>query len=69
MILLRLLSWQYARKHPLRSVMTTVGIVLGVGIFVGMHTANTSVLGGFPSHHRPHRRHDSTADFGGGKRI
>jgi len=44
MILLRLISWPYARKHLLRTVLTTAGIVLGVGVFVGMHTANRSVL-------------------------
>jgi len=44
MTLLRLISWQYARTHRLRSLLTTVGIVLGVGIFVGMHTVGASVL-------------------------
>ncbi len=44
MTLLRLISWQYARKHRLRSVLTIVGIVLGVAIFVGMHAAGASVL-------------------------
>ena len=44
MILLRLISWPYARKHVLRTILTTAGIVLGVGVFVGMHTANQSVL-------------------------
>ncbi len=47
MILLRLISWPYARKHLLRSILTTAGIVLGVALFVGMHTANRSVLGAF----------------------
>jgi putative ABC transport system permease protein len=47
MILLRLLSWQYARKHPLRTFLTTAGIVLGTAVFVGMHTANQSVLAAF----------------------
>ena len=47
MRLLRLLSWQYARRHVLRSLLTTAGIVLGVAVFVGMHTANQSVLKGF----------------------
>jgi putative ABC transport system permease protein len=47
MILLRLLSWQYVRKHPLRCLMTTAGIVLGVAVFVAMHTANQSVLAAF----------------------
>ena len=44
MILLRLITWPYARKHLLRTLLTTAGIVLGVGVFVGMHTANQSVL-------------------------
>jgi len=43
-ILLRLISWQYVRKHRLRSLLTTIGIVLGVAIFVGMHAAGASVL-------------------------
>jgi putative ABC transport system permease protein len=44
MTLLRLISWQYARKHSLRSLLTTVGIVLGVAIFIGMHAVGASVL-------------------------
>jgi len=47
MILLRLISWPYFRKHVLRTVLTTAGIVLGVAVFVGMHTANRTVLLGF----------------------
>ncbi len=47
MILLRLISWPYARKHIVRCLLTAAGIVLGVGVFVGMHTANQSVLGAF----------------------
>jgi putative ABC transport system permease protein len=47
MILLRLLSWQYARKHRARSVLTVLGIALGVGVFVGMHAANQSILAAF----------------------
>jgi putative ABC transport system permease protein len=47
MILLRLISWPYFRKHVLRTVLTTAGIVLGVAVFVGMHTANRSVLSAF----------------------
>src|SRR4029077_15707599 len=46
-ILLRLISWPYFRKHILRTVLTTAGIVLGVAVFVGMHTANQSVLFAF----------------------
>ncbi len=44
MMLLRLISWPYVRRHRLRTALTTVGIVLGVAVFVGMHTANESVL-------------------------
>ena len=44
MILLRLISWPYLRKHLLRSLLTVTGIILGVAVFVGMHTANQSVL-------------------------
>jgi putative ABC transport system permease protein len=47
MILLRLISLPYFRKHVLRMLLTTAGIVLGVGVFVGMHTANQSVLAAF----------------------
>jgi putative ABC transport system permease protein len=47
MILLRLISWPYFRKHILRSILTVAGIVLGVAVFVGMHTANESVLFAF----------------------
>ena len=47
MILLRLISWPYARKHLLRCLLTIAGIVLGVAVFVGMHTANQSVLAAF----------------------
>src|SRR3954467_11438266 len=47
MILLRLVSWPYFRKHVLRTALTAAGIVLGVAVFVGMHTANESVLFAF----------------------
>ena len=47
MILLRLISWPYFRRHVLRTALTTAGIVLGVAVFVGMHTANQSVLYAF----------------------
>jgi putative ABC transport system permease protein len=45
--LLRLITWPYVRKHLLRCFLTTAGIVLGVAVFVSMHTANRSVLGAF----------------------
>ena len=47
MILLRLITWPYVRKHLARTVLTLAGIVLGVAVFVGMHTANQSVLRAF----------------------
>ena len=47
MILLRLISWPYFRKHVVRTMLTMAGIVLGVAVFVGMHTANQSVLFAF----------------------
>src|SRR5436190_6842073 len=49
MILLRLISWPYFRRHVLRTMLTVAGIVLGVALFVGMHTANQSVLAAFSS--------------------
>lgn len=47
MMLLRLITWPYVRQHRLRTILTTIGIVLGVAVFVGMHTANQSVLFAF----------------------
>jgi len=47
MILLRLITWPYVRKHLLRTMLTTAGIVLGVALLVGMRTANQSVLQSF----------------------
>jgi putative ABC transport system permease protein len=47
MRLLTLISWPYLRKHALRSLLTVVGIVLGVAVFVAMHTANQAVFFAF----------------------
>src|SRR2546428_13258490 len=47
MILLRLIGGPSFGKHILGRVLTTAGIVLGVAVFVGMHTANQSVLFAF----------------------
>src|SRR3982751_1430972 len=47
MILLRLISWPYFRRHVLRTMLTVAGIVLGVAVFVGMHTANQSIMFAF----------------------
>lgn len=44
MMLLRLMTWPYIRTHVLRTLLTIAGIVLGVAVLVGMHTANQSVL-------------------------
>jgi putative ABC transport system permease protein len=47
MMLWRLISWPYVRRHAVRSALTVAGIVLGVAVFFGMHTANQSVLYAF----------------------
>ncbi|MBL8217386.1 MAG: FtsX-like permease family protein [Bryobacterales bacterium] len=47
MMLLRLLTLPYVRKHLLRTGLTIAGVALGVLVFVGMRTANDSVLYGF----------------------
>ena len=47
MILFRLISWPYVRKHAVRSALTVAGIILGVAVFVAMHAANDSVFGTF----------------------
>lgn len=43
MILLRLITWPYVRKHLVRTALTVGGIVLGVAVFVGMNSANDNV--------------------------
>jgi putative ABC transport system permease protein len=47
MRLLRLISWPYLKKHAVRSLLTVIGIVLGVAVFVAMHTANQAVFYAF----------------------
>ncbi len=47
MILFRLISWPYVRKHAVRSALTITGIVIGVAVFVAMRAANESVFGTF----------------------
>jgi putative ABC transport system permease protein len=47
MILLRLISWPYVRKHALRSVLTLAGIGIGVAVFVAMRAANQAVFQAF----------------------
>jgi putative ABC transport system permease protein len=47
MMLLRLLSWPYLRRHILRWTLTIAGIALGVAVLVAMHTANRSIFSAF----------------------
>ncbi len=47
MILFRLISWPYARRHALRSALTVAGIAIGVAVFIAMHLANQTVLDSF----------------------
>lgn len=47
MILLRLITWPYVRKHAVRSLLTLLGIAIGVTVFVSMHLANQSIFGAF----------------------
>ena len=47
MRLFALISWPYLKKHAVRSFLTVVGIVLGVAVFVAMHTANQAVFFAF----------------------
>ncbi|MCC6586979.1 MAG: FtsX-like permease family protein [Bryobacterales bacterium] len=47
MTFLRLLTWPYVRKHKLRALLTLTGIILGVAVFTGMHTANQAVSRAF----------------------
>jgi putative ABC transport system permease protein len=47
LVLLRLISWPYARKHALRSLLNLAGIALGVAVWVGIHAANRSVFQAF----------------------
>ena len=47
MMLFGLLSWPYLRRHLVRWILTVAGIVLGVGVFVAMHTANRSIFSAF----------------------
>jgi putative ABC transport system permease protein len=47
MMLARLLSRPYLHKHVLRCALTVAGIMLGVAVFVAMHSANQTVLASF----------------------
>src|SRR4051812_3681280 len=43
MILLRLITWPYVRKHLLRTSLTITAVVLGSAVFIGVRTANDTV--------------------------
>jgi putative ABC transport system permease protein len=47
MKLILLLGIPYLRKHKLRTALTVAGIVLGVALFLGMHSGNRTVLAAF----------------------
>ena len=47
MILYRLISWPYVRKHLFRSLLTIGGIAIGISVFFAMHAANQSVFSAF----------------------
>jgi putative ABC transport system permease protein len=47
MMLLRLISWPYARRHAVRSLLTISGIAIGVAVFIAIHLGNQSVLRAF----------------------
>ena len=42
MRLLRLISWPYFRKHVLRTMLTTAGIVLGVAVWLEVRRSDGS---------------------------
>jgi putative ABC transport system permease protein len=44
MMLLRLISVPYMRKHVVRTLLTLAAIVIGIAVFVAMHTANNAVF-------------------------
>lgn len=44
MILFRLISWPYVRRHALRSLLTVTGVAIGIAVFVAMHAANDAVF-------------------------
>ena len=47
MILARLITWPYIRKHAARTLLTCAAISLGVAVFVAMQTANRAVYASF----------------------
>ena len=47
MMLLRLISFPYMRKHVVRTLLTLAAITIGIAVFVAMHTANNAVFSTF----------------------
>ena len=47
MSLLRLVTLQYLRQHPLRTCLTILGVAFGVAIFVAIRVTNLSTLRAF----------------------
>ena len=45
--LFRFFSWRYARRHPLRILLSTLAIALGVALFVSIDISNTSTEAAF----------------------
>ena len=61
MRLLRLISWPYLRKHAVRSLLTVIGIVLGVAVFV----IGVTMVTGYQSEQDIRMERGSTINAGG----
>lgn len=46
-MLIRLISWPYLRRHAVRTILTVAAIVIGIGVFAAMRSANAAVLAAF----------------------
>jgi putative ABC transport system permease protein len=47
MMLLRLISWPYLRRHLGRTLLTVAAVAMGVGVFIAMRGANAVVMASF----------------------
>ena len=47
MSLLRLVTLQYLRQHPLRTCLTILGVAFGIAIFVAIRVTNLSTVHAF----------------------
>src|SRR5262249_61986439 len=47
--LLQTLSWRHVQRHRLRTLLTFLGITLGVGVIVAIAVVNRSLTGSFQS--------------------